>query len=88
MFLYFKIYQNDGFGITKVNKSVDKMQTWFNFFQRYVNKLTDGDIVFTMEILRPHDKSQEIEKRIVDIICGNSLPHLDTQMCYDMQTRI
>jgi hypothetical protein len=80
---YFKIYCDDGIGITKANKSVEEMRTWFESFQRIVVKLTSGDIVFTMEIWRPDEKSREIKKGIIDVIGGNSLPYLDTQMYYD-----
>ena len=84
MFRYFKIYRDDGFGITKVKRTIEEMQTWFESFQKIVDKLTSGDIQFTMEIWRPDEKSREIKKGVIDVIGGNSMPYLDTQMYYNM----
>ena len=64
------------------------MRTWFKSVQRCVDKLTDNGIVFTMEMWMLDEKSREIEKGIFDVIGGNSLPCLDTQMSYNSSGRL
>ena len=60
----------------------------FKSVQRCVDRLTNNDILFTMEIWRPDEKSRENKKGTIDVIGGNSLPYLDTRMSYNSSGKL
>ena len=61
---------------------MEELVRGFKKFQKCVNKVTDGDIQFTLDIWKPTGEDNEIEKGI-NVIGGNTMPYLDAELRFD-----
>ena len=80
---FFGIYRDDGNVLFEENRTCKELQKWLQALQVHMNKITDGDIQFTMDIWKPREDSRTIEDKKIMVIGDNNFPYLDMEMSYD-----